>query len=153
MERRFIKSYPILGASGQLGPKLKEGDRQVPEGFYGVEYLNPNSSYHLSMKIAYPNADDRARAALEGRTGLGGDIMIHGNTGSSGCLAMGDPAAEDLFILAARVGVENVEVLISPVDFRHRGHGGAAHEAYCEEAYPEWVQALHRRIRHAVERL
>jgi len=151
MERRFIKSYPVLGASGQLGPKLKEGDMQVPEGFYGVEYLNPNSSYHLSMKIAYPNADDRARAALEGRTRLGGDIMIHGNSGSSGCLAMGDPAAEDLFILAARAGVGNVEVLISPVDFRQ--HDGSAREGYREEAFPDWVQALHRRIRDAVGRL
>lgn len=149
--RRFIRSYPILGASGQLGPKKKEGDRQVPEGFYGVEYLNPNSSFHLSMKIAYPNAEDRAQAALEGRTELGGDIMIHGNTGSRGCLAMGDPAAEELFVLAARAGVANVEVMISPVDFRQRGK--IAEEIYGEEAFPEWVQALHRRLRSAVEQL
>ena len=74
----FITSYPILAASGVAGPKLAEGDRQVPEGLYRVEGLNPNSRYHLSVKVDYPNAFDREMAAADGRTGLGGDIFIHG---------------------------------------------------------------------------
>ncbi len=115
---RFIKSYPVQAASGTSGPKLREGDRQVPEGLYQIEYLNPNSSYHLSMKVSYPNVFDRARAMEEGRTQLGGDIMIHGRDVSIGCLAMGDPAAEELFVLAALVGVDKIEVILSPVDFR-----------------------------------
>ena len=69
--------YPMTGFSGTLGPKLKEGDGQIPEGVYGIEYLNPNSSYYLSMKVSYPNDADRQRAKADGQTNLGGDIMIH----------------------------------------------------------------------------
>ncbi len=116
-----VRTYPILAASGKIGPKLQEGDRQVPEGVYPIELLNPNSLYHLSMRVGYPNAFDRAQAAREGRTNLGGDIMIHGNAVSIGCIAIGDPAAEDLFVLAARTGIENIKVIISPVDFRVPG--------------------------------
>ncbi len=115
---RRVHTMPILGMSGTLGPKLREGDRQVPEGVYEIESLNPNSLYHLSLRVSYPSLEDREHAAREGRTRLGGDIMIHGGTASIGCLAMGDPAAEDLFILASDVGVARVQVLISPVDFR-----------------------------------
>jgi hypothetical protein len=114
----LLKSYPILAASGVLGPKLKEGDRQVPEGLYRVESLNPNSLYHLALRLNYPNEYDRGKAIKEGRTNLGGDIMIHGKACSIGCLAMGDPAAEELFVLAAETGIANIEVIVSPVDFR-----------------------------------
>jgi len=117
---RLLKSYPILGASGVLGPKLREGDRQVPEGLYRIESLNPNSLYHLALRVNYPNAFDKAKGALDGRDDLGCDIMIHGKDCSIGCLAMGDEAAEDLFILAAEVGIDNINVILSPVDFRVR---------------------------------
>ena len=114
----FIRRYPILAASGVLGPKLREGDHQLPEGIYEIELLNPNSAYHVSLRVNYPNAFDRAQAAKEGRTNLGGDIMIHGKAASIGCLAMGDEAAEDLFTLAADAGLKNVQVICSPMDFR-----------------------------------
>jgi L,D-transpeptidase catalytic domain len=114
----FIRSYPIRGASGGLGPKLREGDRQVPEGIYAVEYLNPNSVAHLSLALSYPNVYDRDRAAEDGRDALGGDIMIHGGSASIGCLAMGDQAAEELFVLANDAGWEDAVVVLSPVDFR-----------------------------------
>ncbi|MGE5234684.1 MAG: L,D-transpeptidase family protein [Acidobacteriota bacterium] len=117
---RFIEVYRILATSGDAGPKLHEGDYQVPEGIYRVIWLNPNSSYHLSLELDYPNEFDRARAREDGRTNLGGDIFIHGDDVSVGCLAVGDRAAEDLFVLAARIGPENVEVLIAPWDLRHR---------------------------------
>lgn len=117
-ELAFIRSYPILGASGVLGPKLREGDGQVPEGIYAIEYLNPNSVAHLSLALSYPNDYDRARAEEDGRDALGGDIMIHGSSSSIGCLAMGDEAAEELFVLAADTGWENAVVVLSPVDFR-----------------------------------
>jgi hypothetical protein len=80
-ELRHITSYPILAASGGPGPKLRRGDRQVPEGVYRVESLNPNSLYHLSLRLNYPNEFDRAMVAADGRTDLGGDIMIHGSNG------------------------------------------------------------------------
>ncbi|NJK92822.1 MAG: hypothetical protein HC904_13965 [Blastochloris sp.] len=71
------------------------------------------------MKISYPNQRDRELAAREGRKNLGGDIMIHGNRVSIGCLAMGDEVAEDLFILGVLAGRPNLRVLLSPVDFRN----------------------------------
>ncbi len=137
----FIRSYPILAASGGPGPKLRRGDRQVPEGFYRIEALNPNSSYHLSMKLDYPNAFDRQRAKEDGRSDLGGDIMIHGRNVSIGCLAIGDPAIEELFVLAARVGAGHAAVIIAPWDFRAPGPGPAL------SGLPSWVPRLHGDIR------
>jgi hypothetical protein len=101
---RWIRSYPILAASGIPGPKLQEGDGQVPEGIYPIESLNPNSRFHVALRVGYPNMFDSFQAARDGRTRLGGDIMIHGSSVSVGCLAMGNEAAEDLFVLAADTG-------------------------------------------------
>lgn len=110
----WIRDYPILAASGVAGPKLREGDLQVPEGIYQVNLLNPNSKFHLSMQIDYPNAFDRLHAKLEQRTQLGGEIFIHGKAASIGCLAIGDPAIEELFTLVATVGMKKVKVIIAP---------------------------------------
>lgn len=115
---QYIKTYAVLGASGKPGPKLTEGDRQVPEGVYNIELLNPNSRFHLSLRLNYPNEFDLRMGAADGRTHIGSDIMIHGSSSSIGCLAMGDEAAEDLFVLAARVSKERVRVVIAPTDFR-----------------------------------
>jgi predicted amidohydrolase len=115
---KLLKSYPVLGASGTLGPKLREGDMQVPEGIYRVESLHPASLYHLALRLDYPNDFDGEKGRLDGRTDLGSDIMIHGKSCSIGCLAMGDTAIEELFVLAAETGIENITVILSPVDFR-----------------------------------
>jgi L,D-transpeptidase-like protein len=140
----FIRSYPILGASGTLGPKLLEGDRQVPEGIYTIVYLNPRSIAHLSLALGYPNDWDRARAAEDGRDALGGDIMIHGGSSSTGCLAIGDEAAEDLFVLAADAGWDDAVVVLVPVDFRRRVL------VVDHAAQPPWVDALYVRLRAAL---
>jgi hypothetical protein len=137
----FIRSYPILGASGTLGPKLRQGDGQVPEGVYRIVYLNPNSIAHLSLALSYPNDDDRARAAEDGRDTLGGDIMIHGGWTSIGCLAIGDEAAEELFVLAAEAGWEDAVVVLSPVDFRRN----VLPVDYRAEV--PWVEDLYVRLR------
>ena len=137
---RFICSYPVLAASGVPGPKLREGDRQVPEGIYRVPELNPNSLFHLSIRLDYPNEFDRARGAEEGRAKLGGDIMIHGDARSRGCLAMGDPAAEDLFVLVALTGTENVRVILAPLDFRTR------ERIDTPEGAPNWTGKLYEVI-------
>lgn len=91
----LFREYPICALSGGLGPKEKQGDQQVPEGLYVItrRNLNPYSVFHLSMNIGYPNAQDRRR----GRTG--GDIMIHGNCVSLGCLAMTDAGIEEIYTL------------------------------------------------------
>ena len=112
------RKCPMTAFSGTLGPKLREGDGQIPEGVYGIEYLNPNSSYYLSLKVTYPNASDRARAKVDGRTNLGGDIMIHGKAVTIGCVPVGDDAIEDIFYLAYAVGIKNVLVVIAPYDMR-----------------------------------
>lgn len=137
---KLIKSYPMLAASGVLGPKLREGDLQVPEGLYRIALLNPNSKFHLSLRVNYPNEFDRAMAQAEGRSHLGGDIMIHGNAVSIGCIAIGDRGAEDLFIIAARTGIEHISVILSPVDFRVRALPDNM------PPLPKWIGKLYPRI-------
>ena len=132
---RFLKAYEVLAASGKRGPKLLEGDHQVPEGVYRVEALNPNSRFHVALRLDYPNAFDRRMAEQDGRTQLGSDIMIHGSSYSVGCLAMGDDAAEELFMLSALVERENVRVVISPTDFRSVESAPADGPAWIGELY------------------
>jgi murein L,D-transpeptidase YafK len=93
---RLFKSYPICSYSGYLGPKLREGDWQSPEGFYRVTpaQMNPRSSYHLSFDIGYPNEYD----AMLDRDG--GNIMVHGGCSSSGCFAMSNHRMEEIYALA-----------------------------------------------------
>lgn len=133
---QFVHSYPVLAASGDSGPKLRKGDKQVPEGVYGISFLNPNSRYHVSLRVNYPNKFDRDMAKLDGRTDLGGDIMIHGKAVSAGCLAVGDEAAEELFVLAAHVGLPNVKVIIAPTDFREETPEVASGQ-------PKWLPTLY----------
>jgi len=144
---KLLKSYPILAASGTLGPKLQEGDFQVPEGIYRVDSLNPNSMYHLSLRVSYPNRFDKAKGRIDGRSELGRDIMIHGKAVSIGCLAMGDKAAEDLFVLAAKTGIDNISVILSPVDFRVRDLPTQIPRA------PDWTPELYDMIRRELRKL
>lgn len=115
---QHITTYPFTGYSGKLGPKLREGDRQIPEGLYQIEYLNPNSSYHLSMKVNYPNAYDREKGKQDGRQKLGYDIFIHGKSVTIGCIPIGDPAIEELFAMVAKIGPAHTKVIFSPYDMR-----------------------------------
>lgn len=141
---RFVRRYPILGTSGTLGPKLVEGDKQVPEGVYHAEYLHPHSRFHLSIRLNYPNAFDRRMAQADRRSRLGGDIMIHGSAVSIGCLAMGDQAAEDLFVLAALANRERVQILVSPKDFRRNA-------AAVPIQGPDWVPDLYAGLASALQ--
>jgi len=92
----LLKTFPICRWSGQLGPKIREGDRQAPEGFYAITpaQMNPNSSFHLSFDTGYPNAFDRAH----GRTGS--HLMVHGACSSRGCFAMTDEAISEVYAIA-----------------------------------------------------
>lgn len=92
----LLKTYPICRWSGDLGPKMREGDRQAPEGFYTItpSLMNPNSSYYLSINMGYPNAYDRANS----RTGA--FLMIHGDCSSRGCYAMTDEQIAEIYALA-----------------------------------------------------
>ena len=143
----LIRKYPILGTSGELGPKLQEGDTQVPEGIYRIESLNPNSRFHLSLRLNYPNQFDLVHAKEEGRKYPGSDIMIHGSTCSIGCLAMGDQVAEELFVLASDTGLEKIKVILAPVDLRTTTVPDAGSNL------PEWTDDLYASIRRELGRL
>lgn len=146
-EMGWIGSYQILGASGGLGPKLTEGDRQVPEGVYRVESLNPDSRFHLSMRLNYPNDFDLRMAGADGRDNPGSDIFIHGGKASVGCLAMGDEAIEELFVLVADVGCENVEVILAPYDLCETGLPEPDHRQ------PNWQPELYADLLDRMQRL
>ncbi len=136
----LITTYQIQAASGKLGPKLKEGDRQVPEGIYKITGFNPNSSYHLSMKLNYPNSFDLHYARLEGRDKPGTNIFIHGRAASIGCLAMGDSTIEELFSLVYATGKSNTTVLISPTD-------PSKNNFILPTESPSWTSELYKEIK------
>ncbi len=111
---RRIATFPILASSGSPGPKRREGDRQVPEGFYVIDRFNAESAYHLSLGLNYPNADDLRHADPEHP---GGDIFIHGKDVTIGCLPIGDAAIEELFLIALDVhdhGQREIPVHVFP---------------------------------------
>ncbi|MFY0611033.1 MAG: L,D-transpeptidase family protein [Hyphomicrobiaceae bacterium] len=142
---KFIHRYPVLAASGGLGPKLRQGDRQVPEGVYRIVYLNPRSAYHVSLRVNYPNAFDRKMARKEKRKKLGGDIMVHGKRSSAGCLAMGDDAVEELFVLSARTGYSKTRIIIAPTDFRTKNR------PLFKPGQPKWLPQLYTQIASAMK--
>lgn len=96
----LLKTYDFCAASGELGPKRKEGDLQVPEGLYEINQFNPGSNFHLSMRVSYPNASDHVRSDAKQPGGL---IYLHGNCASVGCIAIEDEPIEEVYLLAEQV--------------------------------------------------
>lgn len=137
---RYIKTYPLTASSGKLGPKLKEYDKQIPEGIYKLTMFNPYSRWHLSMMINYPNEFDKMQAKIDRRYKLGGDIFLHGKNTSIGCLAVGDKSIEELFLLVRRVGLENVQLIISPNDLR------LTNPLTNKYNQPSWLPNLYKKI-------
>ena len=113
---RLVKAYPICAKSGKPGPKRRQGDKQVPEGFYHISYMNPASWFDLSMKVDYPNASDKILGA-KGK--LGNDIYIHGACVTIGCIPLQDEIFElYLFVLEAKAaGQSKIPVHIFPYQF------------------------------------
>jgi murein L,D-transpeptidase YafK len=130
---KLFRTYPVVAMSGKIGPKLREGDRQAPEGFYFVppSRMNPNSRFHLSFNLGYPNKYDRAM----GRTGSA--LMVHGNEVSIGCFAMTDSKVEEIYALteaALRNGQKFFRVHVFPFRMTER----RMNEARSETWYPFW---------------
>lgn len=131
----LFATYPICRWSGGLGPKLKEGDRQAPEGFYSVgkSQLNPNSRWHRAFNLGFPNAFDRAN----GRTGSA--LMVHGGCSSVGCYAMTDPVIDEIWRLVTAAiddGQPSFDVHVFP--FRVTGwnisvHAGKRWETFWDD--------------------
>lgn len=121
---QLLKSYKICAWSGKLGPKVKEGDRQAPEGFYSLfpHQMNPNSKYYLAINTGYPNTYDRAN----GRQGT--HLMIHGACSSSGCYSMTDEQMVEIFAMARdafKGGQQSVQLQAFP--FRMTAENMARH--------------------------
>ena len=128
-----LKTYPVCNWSGELGPKIKQGDRQAPEGFYTVtrEQMNPNSSYHLALNLGYPNAYDRSLR----RTGE--YLMIHGKCKSAGCYAMTDALIEEIYAIARESFLgPNDGFQVHAFPFRMTNENMARHANH--EAFPFW---------------
>jgi murein L,D-transpeptidase YafK len=128
-----FKTYPICNWSGDLGPKLQQGDRQAPEGFYTItrEQMNPDSQYHLAMNLGYPNAFDKSQR----RTGQ--FLMIHGRCKSAGCYAMTDALIEEIYAIARESflgGHDSFPVHAFP--FRMNRENMVRYAGH--EAYPFW---------------
>lgn len=111
---KLIKEYDICKAAGELGPKRRQGDEQVPEGYYKIDIIKPDSKYYLSLGINYPNKSDWI-LGVKGR--LGGDIFIHGGCVTAGCMPITDDQIKELYIFCVEVkdsGQKNIQVTIFP---------------------------------------
>lgn len=112
-----LMSYDICSSSGKLGPKYKFGDNQVPEGFYYIDRFNPASSYYLSLGLSYPNQADKLRSKAKN---LGGDIFIHGECVTIGCMPMTNDKIKEIYIYAIEArknGQLKIPVYIFPFKF------------------------------------
>jgi murein L,D-transpeptidase YafK len=117
---RLFKIYNVCALSGKLGPNRKEGDLQVPEGFYHINEFNPNSDYHFSLGINYPNQSDLFFADAK----PGGEIYIHGKCATVGCIPILNNPIEELYVLANIVrkqGQDYIPVHIFPIRFTNEG--------------------------------
>lgn len=114
-----IRTYAVCSLPGQLGPKRRMGDLQVPEGFYYIDDFNPVSEFHLSLRVSYPNTADRLRRdALS----LGGDIFVHGGCATVGCVPIEDHNMEELYWLAVQAtdaGQRLIPIHIFPARLDH----------------------------------
>ncbi len=114
---KLFKTYNVCKSSGQLGPKLQQGDGQIPEGFYYIDRFNPVSSFWLSLGINYPNKADLLRTSAEDP---GGDIFIHGDCVTIGCLPMTNDLMKEIYVLAVLTknnDQDNIPVHIFPYRF------------------------------------
>lgn len=110
---QLLIEYDICSASGELGPKRMEGDRQVPEGVYHINHFNPQSNFHLSLGLNYPNKSDK----ILGHANPGSAIYIHGDCVTIGCLPMTNDIMKELYILAVEAknsGQKNIPVHVFP---------------------------------------
>lgn len=136
---KVIGAFPLVSYSGVLGPKLKEGDLQIPEGIYRITGFQSHNM--LALYVDYPNELDRKNAMLDHRTKLGGDILIHGGSQSTGCLVVSDDDMELLFIAAHDVGLRNIELIIAPCDLT------AQTPKVDLKSQPRWLPGLYESLK------
>jgi murein L,D-transpeptidase YafK len=135
---QLLITYPIAGYCGNLGPKRKEGDMQIPEGFYHINRFNPLSNFYLSLGLNYPNESDKI---LGFKPKLGSDIFIHGTTVTSGCLPITDDKIREVYILAIEArnaGQTNIPVDIFPTRLSNTDFEGLQQYAQSSEYIEYW---------------
>jgi murein L,D-transpeptidase YafK len=118
---QLIKTYAICASSGEPGPKRKQSDGQVPEGFYEIDRFNPASNYYLSLGVSYPNASDKI---LGMKGNYGGDIFIHGNCVTIGCMPLTDDKIKEVYLMAVEArsgGQQKIPVHIFPCRMNNEG--------------------------------
>lgn len=138
-DRKLIGSFPLVSYSGNLGPKLKQGDLQIPEGIYRITHLEAYNM--LALGVNYPNVVDRMNAAADHRTKLGSDILVHGGSKSTGCLVVSNEDMEQVFVAVNDVGCVNTKLIIAPCDLRK------TRPAIDLKKQPKWVPDLYKSIR------
>ncbi len=119
---KLITTYPVCSLSGSVGPKREEGDGQIPEGYYYIERFNPASNFYLSLGLNYPNRSDRI-LGVEGK--LGGDIFIHGNCVTIGCVPITDDLIKELYVYCVEAknnGQSRIPVTIFPEKLTNRSY-------------------------------
>lgn len=132
---KLVKQYPFCAASGELGPKRKEGDLQVPEGYYELQSYNPQSNFHLSLQVSYPNASDRV---LSDKRSPGGAIYIHGSCASIGCIAIEDGPIEEVYLFALDARQRRIPIHIFPRRLDEAGAGALQAQPH----WPFWSQLV-----------
>lgn len=137
-QMKLIGSYPLVSYSGVIGPKLKEGDQQIPEGIYHITGFQAYSM--LCLNVDYPNELDRKNAKADHRTKLGGDILVHGGSQSTGCLVISNDDMEQVFVAVHDVGRKNTELIIAPCNLTQ------TQPAIDWKTQPKWLRDLYKTI-------
>jgi hypothetical protein len=132
-------AHQIVACSGELGPKLKEGDMQVPEGFYKTSALDAGT--HRCLWVDYPNREDKANARADHRTTLGGNIQIHEGVYSTGCVVLSHDDMAELFVLAHDAGINNISLIIAPCNLLVK------EPPIDLSKQPKWLPKLYKNLR------
>jgi hypothetical protein len=139
---KLVRTYKFCESSGALGPKRKDGDKQIPEGFYHINRFNPVSKFHLSLGLNYPNRSDKI---LGDTTGLGGDIFLHGDCVTVGCIPITDNNIRELYVFAVEAkarGQKKIPVNIFPARLDNATFDKLKEEYKEEEALVEFWSSL-----------
>lgn len=149
----LLQTYAFCSSSGTAGPKRKEGDLQIPEGIYRVSHFNPESNFHLSLGVSYPNESDKI---FGDKQHPGGAIYIHGNCVTIGCIPITDDKIKELYILAVEArnaGQKNIPIHIFPGRLDENGlkelvREFSQHEKFWENLQPVYLDfEKNRKIR------
>lgn len=140
---KLIHSYPLVSFSGLLGPKLKEGDLQIPEGIYRITGEQAHS--RLSLTVNYPNRFDRQHAARDKRTNLGSNILVHGGFVSTGCLVVSMQDMKEVFTIVHDVGCNHTSLVIAPCNLLKQ------EPEVNFKQQPKWLPTLYRDLAAALK--